>query len=373
MKSQAIPRTGIIDALATGLNEAARRPWLWVVPFLMDLFLWLAPKLSIAAWTERWMSVWKSTFPLVLTAEQMTLVRESIDSTEKFIVELGNVVNLGVALTAGWLAPPSALVSVQPTRYFMISDAVLAPLSTEFQVSPLDSSPWQGAALQIDSFFGIIVIVALLWLIGNILTALQFRMIAHNLPMEQTALAHGALPASRQPVTENQRRLLDGWLPLAGRFAALSLLGSFVAGFLRVPLGLVSVLVQFSNSNTMNFLYSMTGGVTLWLTMWFLGALFFTGDALAFEHQTLSASLAQSFVLVRDNSMKVLILATVINVLMLGARALWGFIGDSNATALLAIVINSYLATAMVIGIYAYYRDIRRHRQVARASRQVSK
>ena len=87
----------------------------------------------------------------------------------------------------------------------------------------------------------------------------------------------------------------------------------------------------------------------------------------------LAASLAQSLILARSNGFKVLGLAAVVNLLMLGARAVWGFLGGNPVGAALAIIVNSYLATAMVIGIYVYYRDIRRQWQAAQVSRQVNK
>ena len=68
----------------------------------------------------------------------------------------------------------------------------------------------------------------------------------------------------------------------------------------------------------------------------------------------------QSLILVRGNSFRVLLLAIIVNLLMLGARAIWGFVGSNPAGALLAIVLNAYLATAMTIGIFVYYQDLRR-------------
>jgi len=373
MKSNVIPRTGIVDAMATGLNEAARRPWLWLVPLLVDVALWLAPKLSVAALTERLMSTWKAMLPLLYTADQMAAVQEGIDLVQTGMIELGKSINLGAMLTAGWLAPPSALASMQATRYLLVSDAVLAPLSLGLPVKPLEPSSWQGNALQVSSVLGVIAVIIVLWVISHLLTALYFRLIAHSLPAARSTVAYGALPASRQPVTEDQRSLFDGWLPLAGHFAVLSLFASVVTFLLRLPLALVTALTLFSSSVVVQFLFMLTGGITLWLTMWFLSALYFAGDALAFERQPLAASLAQSLILARTNGLKVLGLAVVVNLLMLGARAVWGFVGSNPAGAALAIIANSYLSTAMVIGIYVYYRDIRRQWQAAQVSRQVNK
>ncbi len=46
MKSDKIPHVGVVDALTAGLTQAGRRPALVLIPALVDLFLWLAPRLS---------------------------------------------------------------------------------------------------------------------------------------------------------------------------------------------------------------------------------------------------------------------------------------------------------------------------------------
>ena len=147
---------------------------------------------------------------------------------------------------------------------------------------------------------------------------------------------------------------------------------SIGAFMLRLPLILVTALAVFSGSGAASLLFVFGGGITLWLTMWFLSSLFFVGDALAFDRLPLWPSFMQSLILVRGNGVRVLILASIINLLMLGARAIWGFVGSNPAGAVLAIVLNAYLATAMTIGIFVYYQDLRRHWQSAQLGRQLS-
>ena len=142
---------------------------------------------------------------------------------------------------------------------------------------------------------------------------------------------------------------------------------------LRLPLILVTALAVFAGSGAASFLFVLGGGITLWLTMWFLSSLFFVGDALAFDRLPLWPSFLQSLMLVRGNGFRVLVFASIVNLLMLGARAVWGILGDNPAGALLAIILNGYLATAMTIGIFVFYQDLRRHWQSAQLGRQLSK
>lgn len=371
MKSEAIPRTGIFDALSTGLTEAARRPWLWIVPIVVDLALWLAPRLSISALTAQLMDGWRALLPLVYTPDQMAGAQEGIELVQASVAELAGSVNLGSMLTAGWVTPPSALATTQASRYLMISDAVLAPVGLSTEIQPLAHSAWQTGSLEIGSVFGVMAVVVLLWLAGQAVTAFYFRMIATSLQGRPAAkLADGA---ERQPAGSNMTGVTQGWLRLAGAFIVLSFIASFGAFMLRLPLVLVTALAVFSGGGAASFLFVLGGGITLWLTMWYLSTLFFVGDALAFDRLPLWPSFMQSLILVRSNGFRVLVLASLINLLMLGARAIWGFLGGNVAGAAVAIVLNAYLATAMTIGIFVYYQDLRRQWQSAQLGRQLSK
>jgi hypothetical protein len=372
MKSEAISRTGIVDALSAGLAEAARRPWLWIVPIVVDLALWLAPRLSITALTTQLMAGWRALLPMVYTPDQMSGAAEGIDLVQKSMVEMARSVNLGSALTAGWVTPPSALTQFQATRYLMISDAVLAPVGLGVNIKTLTTAPWQTASIEIGSVLGLVAVVAVLWLISQLLTALYFRMTVTTLESRSMA-AQPDLGAVRQLEKDRRLKVTDGWLRLAGYFVVLSLFASFGAFMLRLPLVLVTMLAVFSGSGAANFLFVLGGGITLWLTMWFLSSLFFVGDALAFDHLPLWASFMQSLILVRGSGFRVLGLASIVNVLMLGARAVWGILGSNPAGAVLAIILNGYLVTAMTIGIFVYYQGLRRHLQAAQLGRQLSK
>ena len=277
MKSEAISRTGIFDALSTGLAQAARRPWLWIVPIVVDLVLWLAPRLSVTALTTQLLNRWREVLPMIYTPDQMAAAREGIDLLQTSMTEIAKTVNLGTMLTAGWVTPPSALTQVQATRYLMISDAVLAPVGFDLGVKSLGAGPWQLGAVEIGSMAGVVAVVILLWLISQLLTALYFRIIATNLPAKTPA---PKVRGVQKVPGEAARRATTGWLRLAGCFAVLSIFASVGAFMLRLPLVLVTALAVFSGSGAASLLFVLGGGITLWLTMWYLSTLFFVGDAL---------------------------------------------------------------------------------------------
>ncbi len=273
MKSEALPRTGIVDAIGTGLSEAARRPYLWIVPIVVDLVLWLAPRLSVTALAEHVMDWWRNLLPMVYSTQQMAAAREGIDLIQSTMVEAAKSVNLSSVLTVGWLAPPSALAPIQASRYLMISDAVLAPALLGMEVKPLGAAPWQTGSIEIGSAWSVVLVVAVLWLVAQFIAALYFRQVAVGLQNRPI----GASPAKAARTTEAHPDAdpLVGWLPLAVRFAVVSLFASLAAFMLRLPLLLVTTLAVFAGSGAASFLFVVGGGITLWLTMWFLSALFF--------------------------------------------------------------------------------------------------
>lgn len=50
---------GLIDTLSSGFKVVQRRPWLFLLPVLMDLWLWLGPRWSIQPLMDRLLSWWQ--------------------------------------------------------------------------------------------------------------------------------------------------------------------------------------------------------------------------------------------------------------------------------------------------------------------------
>ena len=43
--AQARPALGVIEALSAGFDAVLRHPWLLLIPVLLDVFLWVGPRL----------------------------------------------------------------------------------------------------------------------------------------------------------------------------------------------------------------------------------------------------------------------------------------------------------------------------------------
>jgi len=129
---------------------------------------------------------------------------------------------------------------------------------------------------------------------------------------------------------------------------------------LYLPLGLAMLVVTNSGSGAAGMMFAVVGGMTLWALMWLLTSLFFVSEVLVLGGQSFWASLWDSFRLTRRHALRVFGLVALINLILLGFRAVWGLLGQTPIGAIAAIFGNAYLVTAMLLAVYAFYAELRR-------------
>jgi hypothetical protein len=375
MKSNLPPRLGMIDAIAAGLNQAARRPWLWVFPALVDLILWLGPRFSIEQFGQRLVQTWKALLPMAYTGAQITAMQDVIAFAEEGMAIIGKQVNLLGLLAFGWLASPSAFAQWQPTRFTLLSDGVLAPLGLGLNLPRTARPQLSPTSIEVNSVWLILLVVVVAWLAGQIIMAVFYRSAALGLqPVSPTIVKlQGRLPRANEgtrTAAAGRPELVNppGLAHLTLRMAAVSLIAGVSALFLTLPLALVGLFAQLIGGGGAELLLALSGGVTLWLMLWFLSALFFVGDLLVLDGAPLWTSLFQSLVFARASGFRTLAFAALINVIVLGARALWGIIAVSPLGTLLAILLNSILVSGMLLSIFVYYRSLRHYWLAVRAT-----
>ncbi len=383
MKAETAPRLGAIDALTAGLNLAARRPLLLVIPVVIDLGLWLMPKLSVQTLLRQAQAVWEALMLAFYTQAQQAALAETVQTLREAFVSLGQQIDLMTALTTGWLAAPSALVDVQATRFKLISDGVLAPLGLGLTLPPVAAPPWQMPGWDISNIWLAGLIIVGLWLLGQVLTTFYVRSAAEALVTENTVpaqrssmhqpngAAHEAQLAAGGSTTARHISFSFGALLL--RFIVLSLLLGIIVFLIRVPLALAMGLAAFSGSTLAAGIFVFSGGLTLWFMLWFLSAVFFASEAMLFDGQSMGPALWQALVLARTSGWRTFGLITLVNLIALGFRAVWGLMGQTPLGALISILGNAYLATGLLLAIFIYYNGLRRELQTLRTARKVIK
>jgi hypothetical protein len=231
----------------------------------------------------------------------------------------------------------------------------MAPFGLGVKLKPVAPSPWQQSTIEINSFWSALLIVAGLWLCGQIIAAFFLRAAARKpiaaRPDPQKGAADPPIPHWTGA---------GGLFSLAARLTVFTLLLAVVVFALYLPLGLAMLVVTSSGNSATGMLFAITGGMTLWALMWLLTSLFFVSEAMVLEGQPFWASLWDSFHLTRRHALRAFGLVILINLILLGFRAVWGLLGQTPIGAIAAILGNAYLVTAMLLAVYAFYVELRR-------------
>ena len=151
------------------------------------------------------------------------------------------------------------------------------------------------------------------------------------------------------------------------RLIAFNVVLGILLLILRVPLGLAVTLTILSGSSLAGTLFIFVGGMTLWLLLWLMTACFFVSEAVVLERLSLAKATVQSFTLVRFDGLRTTGLVVLINLLVLGFRAVWGMVGASPVGGVFAILANAYLTTGLLLAVFTYYDDLRRRWEEAKA------
>ena len=280
MKTDKTSPLSIVDALTEGLGAALARPWLIAIPVAIDLALWLAPRLTINNLVQRFLIVWEAFFRLGLGANQPA-AGDMVPAVREGMTQLGQGINLADAITGSWLSMPSAVSTIQSPRLTLISDVVMAPFGLGVKLKSVAPSPWQGPAIEINSFWGALLIVAGLWLCGQIIAAFFLRAAARK----PVAARPDPQEAAADPPGPHWTGV-GGLLSLAARLAVFTVLLAVVVFTLYLPLGLAMLVVTSSGGAAAGMLFAVAGGMTLWALMWLLTSLFFVSEAMVLEGQT---------------------------------------------------------------------------------------
>ncbi len=365
MQEQTTRYPGVIDALTAGLNLASRRLWLMIIPVTIDVLLWLGPRLSINKLLQRLLVAWEALLQTVYTPSQLAVLGDALSMFREVAAQAGQQLNLAVGLTAGWLAPTSALTAVQANRLLLVSDSVLAPIGVGLQL-PAISVPVQASrTIEINSLAVLIGVGIGLWLIAQAVTTLYLRWAALSLDGVVIRTGEGDKPTRQSPI----KIVWVPFLPLFTRFAGLSLVLSILVALLRLPLATTTAIALMTGSTGATFLFALSGGLTLWLTLSLLISMFFAGEAMLLDGQGFLAGIWRSLILARIGGLRTLAFVLLVNLLMLGARAVWGLIGGSPLGIAAAILGNAYLVTGLVLATMIYYDGLRRMVQAATAQR----
>ncbi len=297
---------GVFRSLSAGFDRIAARPILILPPLILDLFLWLGPRLTIPVFIQR-----ISSYLIIPTGADKTLV-EQVQLIRDSFLEFGERLNLFTILSS----LPAGVSSLMSTRM---------PAETPFgQIEPMRLfSP---------------AIILLVWL-GLIILGQGFGTQFHLWIAQQVA---------------PREELANGWKAWA-RMALLA--GMFYVSSLIFGLGIALI------ASVMALFMPVLGLIVAFLgftfAFWLLVYLFFTPHGIVRYRLGIFRAMLESATLVRWNlipAMGYLGLAFLITWL---TNQVWQLPDEHSWYLILAIAGHAFVSATLLAGSYVFYQGRR--------------
>ena len=317
--------SGVNETMASGLSLPLSRPWLLVVPLLLDLFLWLGIQVPITRLTDP------------LGREMLARGGENGELAADQIHTLGEAFRLNDVIGS---MLPSVFGGLSRDNLFNLMWATFAPaLSSGIDRRDL-ADVWSRALGDIadpGSIGGIIGLAVVFFLASTLLT------VAWRVPLA-LAMADRKLPA-----TGVARYIVRAWI----RFVSLIALVGIAGAIILVPVLLVAgllLLVQVDLAALVSIFLVMLASVVAIYARFVLESII-VNDVGPITALKRSATFSQTFFgpTVRF-SLAAALLAS-------GALRLWDTVIDSPPGLPVAIVVNSFVGTGIAIASMMFYYD----------------
>jgi len=315
---------GLIDTITGGFRIVQRRPWLILLPVVVDLWLWLGPRLAIQPLVDGLLALWT---PANLPAELAQVVgpyRELL-ATEGARFNLWWLVNNNLTwlrLVIPGLAEPAQLgaVAVQ-------------------QTPTLSLILWVPFLLVLGMGLG-----------AAFLTAVTSQLRVIHPPQDA---AGGDEPAPPAP---------GFWL---GRGLRTWGLATLYGAIVIATLFAVTMLLSLVLAPVMLIAPQVAGGLTTllalllaWLMLWLYFMLYFVVAALVADGVGLGQALWRSFNVVSRNFWPTLGLVILTTVILVGFGFIWQRLAThSPGGTVVAIVGNALLLTGLTAARLLFYKD----------------
>jgi hypothetical protein len=307
---------GVIDSLSAGYRFLARHLELLLIPVVLDLAIWWAPRLSVAGIFYQVADFYRQTATLAELPSDMSALAEQVADLLQMAGEESNLLTL-LWWTGGWLLHLPSLTE---------------QLNTTAAMATIVISRWSSA-----------LGLSLLFLfLGLVVGVVYLLLLARNLPIG----AADKQWAWRQLPKRTMRHALQ-LVALIGLFV-----GALMAIFLPVSVGIALVgMILPGITVVLSFLLS---GLTMVLVLY----LYFVPVGLILDNLRLRQAIAQSFRLVRDNFWATLGLILLSGLIMTGFQViLVRLVTYQPLGTLIAILVNAFIGSGLAMGLMIFYRS----------------
>ncbi len=302
---------GIIDSVSNGYAVVNRRFEILLIPVILDLYLWLGPRLSVAGLIR------KAANGLVPPPELGAEYQEAIQEAQAVLVEAGDGFNLFSVIVPSFLGVPSLIAGGEAD--------LMSLLGISRQV------------IEIQSVWVLAAIVLALLLFGTLLGAAFLAILATQVRHEERLTANLRL------------RIGKLWL----RLISLGALLFALAVVLAVPGSLILGIAVLINPT----LGSMLMGMAWIVVFWFAIYLIFLIQSLVINEVGLRKAIYISISVLRRNLWPALGLILVIQLVGMGMPIVWRYLTQYPWGTPLGILGNAYIGSGLAAALLIFYRD----------------
>lgn len=304
---------GVIDCLSAGYRYLGWRLELILIPIVLDLLLWLGPRLNVAPLFEQFAISYRS----LASAEGVTPeIGQMVSQLSDSIRQMGEGSNLLNGLISGTLlhVPSLPVVTANWLPHYTIDITTMGEAAIWWLVFSL---------------------------LGLLLGVIYLTLLARRLPIGSAAGSSGGQVAVA---------VLRHWLQVIG-FVIIASLALLV---LYLPISFIVGLMMLVSPAIGSAAAALAGAITLVVFFY----LYFVTAALIMDNVPLGVAIMRSIRLVRENfwaTLGFILLSSLIGLgialllVQLANLALWaGFA---------AIVINAYIGTGLSMALLVFYRS----------------
>jgi len=307
-------KPNIIQALLSGFNTIANKPYLILLPILLDLFLWFGPAWRVDEYFA----------PLINGITKLPNIdnigyAEILESYQDYWQQIITDFNLASSLRTLPIGVPSLMVS-KPSFLNPIGNPLIFSLKSNLQV------------------LGVSI---LFLLIGYLLGSIYYRLI------------------SGQVIKSTQDNDIKSHLKVFSQIILMPFLLLIIILLISIPLLLIFTLITLISPSIGQFVLIIASVFIIWVVM----PLIFTPHCIFLYQQNLISAMMTSISVVKTSMGQTSLFLILSIVLMEGMDYLWRSPSVDNWFLFVGILGHAFIVTAVIASSFHYFIDATRFTQ----------
>ncbi|MBC7232935.1 MAG: hypothetical protein H5T68_06830 [Chloroflexi bacterium] len=305
---------GIIDTLSAGFDRVTRRLWLVVIPVLVDIGIWIGPKLSIGELVQ------KVVVALPTASDVGDQYQQTWAFIQAYLTNLGSHTNILTFLSLRLLGLPSLTGNFTPKA---------VPFAAAQRL------------IEIPTWPALLGTAILLTMLSLFISCFCLSLIAQEVREEELDIPYVLQTTWRS------------WLRVVTLLSVMLLLTAMMTSGVGILAALLSLISQELSWLILNL---FTWGALL-VGVYIAIILFFTLRAIVLDDIGIVRALWHSFNVVHRNFLATIGFILLINIVQTGLLYIWRMLATNVMGTAVGIIGNAYVGTGLVVASFIFYRD----------------